>query len=227
MKAPKKIIAGIIVFLLLFVITVGTSISKNGDTVEDLKKITLNFTFSTPVLDKIMINGEIFDRVTIDGLPNSGGLNQFCLPVKPVKVLIPFGMEVDSVEVLTKEKSFLELDCALEVGQNIIPLNYDLLQQFSEKNYSDLPSEDLFSIVDIHLFRGYSVLFVNLYPVQFIEEKGELAYYAQLILQIKTKDSQSFNAVRGLQRDKEIVAKLVDNPSYVVSYDDEKSKKGS
>ena len=159
------------------------------------------------------------ERVTIDGLPNSGGINQFCLPVKPVKVLIPFGMEVDSVEVVTKGKSFLELDYALEVGQNIIPLNTDLSQQFSEKNYSDLPSDNLYSIVDIHLFRGYSVLFVNLYPAQCIEEKGELAYYEQLILQIKTKDSQSINAVRGLQRDKEIVAKLVDNPSYIVSYD--------
>ncbi|MCK5031753.1 MAG: hypothetical protein KAR64_09830, partial [Thermoplasmatales archaeon] len=46
-----------------------------------------------------------------------------------------------------------------------------------------------------------------------------MAYYEQLTLQIKTKDSQSINVIRGLQRDKEIVAKLVDNPSYIVSYD--------
>ncbi len=43
--------------------------------------------------------------------------------------------------------------------------------------------------------------------------------YEQITLQIKTKDSQSINVIRGLQRDKEIVAKLVDNPSYIVSYD--------
>jgi len=219
MKTPEKITAGIMVFFLLFVITVGASIAKNGDTAEDFEKITLDFTFSIPTLEKIAINGEFYDRVTIDGLPNSGGINQPRLPVKPVKVLIPSGREFDSVEVVAKEKSFLELDCALEVGQNIIPLNTDSSQQFSEKDYSEFPSDALYSIVDIHLFRGYSVLFVNLHPVQCIEGTGELTCYEQLTLQIKTKDSQSINAVRGLQRDKEIVTKLVDNPSYIVSYD--------
>ena len=219
MKTPEKITAGVMVFFLLFVITVGASIAKNGDTAEDFEKITLDFTFSIPTLEKIEINGELYDRVTIDGLPNSGGISQPRLPVKPVKVLIPSGREFDSVGVVAKEKSLLELDYALEVGQNIIPLNTDLSQQFSEKDYSDLTSDNLYSIVDTHLFRGYSVLFVNLHPVQYIEGTGELAYYEQLTLQIKTKDSQSINAVRGLQRDKEIVAKLVDNPSYVVSYD--------
>jgi hypothetical protein len=217
MKTPEKITAGIMVFFLLFVITVGASIAKNGDTAEDFEKITLDFTFSTPTLEKIGINGELYDRVTIDGLPNSGGINQPRLPVKPVKVLVPSGREFDSVEVVAKEKSLLELDYALEVGQNIIPLNTDSSQQFSEKDYSDLSSDNFYSIVDIHLFRGYSVLFVNLHPVQYIEETGELTCYEQLTLQIKTKDSQSINVVRGLQRDKEIVAKLVDNPSYIVS----------
>jgi len=219
MKTPEKITAGLMVFFLLFVITVGASIAKNGDTAEDFEKITLDFTFSTPTLEKIEINGEFYARVTIDKLPNSGGINQPRLPVKPVKVLIPYGREFDSVEVVAKEKSLLELDYALEVGQNIIPLNTDLSQQFSEKDYSEFPSDALYSIVDIHLFRGYSVLFVTLHPVQYIEGTGELTCYEQLTLQIKTKDSQSINAVRGLQRDKEIVAKLVDNPSYIVSYD--------
>ena len=219
MKTPEKITAGIMIFFLLFVVTVGASLTDNGTTAEDFEKITLDFTFSIPTLEKIEINGELYDRVTIDGLPNSGGINQLCLPVKPVKVLIPFGREFDSVEIVAKEKSFLELDYALEVGQNIVPLNTDSSQQFSEKDYSDPPSENLYSIVDIHLFRGYSVLFVNLYPAQYIEEMGELTYYEQLTLQIKTKNSQSINAIRGLQRDKEIVAKLVDNPSYIVSYD--------
>jgi len=219
MKTPEKITAGIMVFFLLSVITVGVSIAKNGDTAEDFEKITLDFTFSTPTLEKIEINGELYDRVTVDGLPNSGGINQPRLPVKPVKVLIPYGREFDSVEVVSKEKSLLELDYALEVGQNIIPLNTDLSQQFSEKDYKDLSSDNLYSIVDAHLFRGYSVLFVNLHPVQYIEGTGELTYYEHLTLQIKTRDSQSINVIRGLQRDKEIVTKLVDNPSYIVSYD--------
>jgi len=219
MKNPEKITAGIMVFFLLFVITVGASIAKNGDTAEDFEKITLDFTFSTPTLEKIEINGELFDRVTINGLPNSGGINQLCLPVKPVKVLIPFGREFDSVEVVAKEKSLLKLNYAMEVGQNIIPLNTNSSQQFSEEDYSDLSSDNLYSIADIHLFRGYSILFVNLHPVQYVEETGELAYYEHLTLKIKTKDSQSINVIRGLQRDKEIVAKLVDNPSDILSYD--------
>ena len=219
MKTPEKITAGITVFFWLSTTMAGVSITGNGTTAEDFEEITLDFTFSTPTLGKIVINNELYDRVTIDGLPNSGGINQPRLPVKPVKVLIPSGREFDSVEVVSKEKSLLELDYALEVGQNIIPLNTDLSQQFSEKDYKDLSSDNLYSIVDAHLFRGYSVLFVNLHPVQYIEGTGELTYYEHLTLQIKTRDSQSINVIRGLQRDKEIVAKLVDNPSYIVSYD--------
>ncbi|MCK5030212.1 MAG: hypothetical protein KAR64_01975, partial [Thermoplasmatales archaeon] len=162
MKTPEKITVGIMIFFLLFVVTVGASLTDNGTTAEDFEKITLDFTFSIPTLEKIEINGELYDRVTIDGLLNSGGINQPRLPVKPVKVLIPSGRKFDSVEVVAKEKSFLELDYALEVGQNIVPLNTDSSQQFSEKDYSDPPSDNLYSIVDIHLFRGYSILFVNL-----------------------------------------------------------------
>jgi hypothetical protein len=218
MKIPEKITAGIMVFFLLSTTMVGVSITGNGIAADDFEKITLDFTFPTPTVEKVEINGELYERVTIDGLPNSGGINQPSLPVKSVKVLIPSGREFDSVEVVAKDKSLLELNYAMEVGQNIIPLNTDLSQQFSEKDYSDPSSDNLYSIVDAHLFRGYSILFVNLHPVQYIEKTGELAYYEQLTLQIKTKDSQSINVIRGLQRDKEIVAKLVDNPSYILSY---------
>ena len=120
MKNPEKITAVIMVFFLLFAITVGASIAKNGDTAEDFEIITLDFTFSTPTLEKIEINGELYDRVTIDGLPNSGGINQLCLPVKPVKVLIPFGSEFDSAEVVAKTKSFLELWFCLSPLNKII-----------------------------------------------------------------------------------------------------------
>ena len=219
MKTAEKIIAVIMILFLLFVVTVGASLTNNGITSEDFEKITLDFTFSVPTLEKIEINDELYDRVTIDGLPNSGSLNQLCLPVKPVKILIPFGREFDSLEIVAKDKLLLELDYPLEMGQNIIPLNTDSLQQFSEKDCKDSSSENLYSIVDIHLFRGYYILFVNLHPVQYIWETGELTYYEHLTLEIKTKDSQSINVIRGLQRDKEIVTKLVDNPSCIVSYD--------
>ena len=220
MKSLKKVlIEGIVIFLLLSSIVSGNSLIDSSVEKDYSEGITLDLTFPTPTLDIIEINNELYNRVTIDKLPNSGGMGHFCLPVKSVKILIPFGREFESVEVSVKEKSLLELDHVLEMGQNLIPLNVSSPQQFSGMDHETLSFYELYSIIDTHIFRGYSILFLNLYPVQYVEETGEITYYKHFNLKVKTKDSQSINVVRGLQKDKEIVTKLVDNPSDIVSYD--------
>ena len=54
------------------------------------EEIVLTYTFSKPILEKIEIKGEIYDRITINGLPNSGDLHEPRLPVKPLKILLPY-----------------------------------------------------------------------------------------------------------------------------------------
>jgi len=215
----KILISGVVILFLFSAVVAGMNSGYNTE-LENYEDITLNFTFLKPKIEKIEINNEVYDRVTINRLPNSGDLNQPCLPVKSVKVLIPYGRELDFVNVVAKEKSLVGSGYNVEVGHNIIPLESNAAPQDSNKKYNSVFSEKLYSIVGTHTFRGYSVLFVNIYPVQYMKDTGEMAYYKYITLEVKTKESSSNTLIRGIQKDKEIVTKLVDNPSYIASYND-------
>ena len=215
----KFLIVGVVTLFLLSAVVAGMNNAGYNTKTESFETINLEFTFSKPKLEKIGISNEVYDRVTIKGLPNSGGLNQPRLPVKPVKILMPYGRELDSVQVSVSEKTLQGSGYNIEVGQNIIPFKSDLAQQASKKDQDVLSFEHFYSIADTHIFRGYSILFVNLYPVQYMEETGELVYYEHIDLEVKTKESQSSTTIRGLQRDIDLVTKLVDNPSCIISYD--------
>jgi len=221
MKNLQKIlITGVVTLFLFSAVAAGLNNLGCNTSPENLEDITLNFTFSEPKIEKIEVNNEVYDRVTINKLSNSGDLNKPCLPVKTVKLLMPYGRELDFVNVIAKEKSLVGSGYNVEVGHNIIPLESNAAPQDSKKKYGSVFPEKLYSIVGTHTFRGYIVLFVNLCPVQYAEDMGEIAYYKYITLEVKTKESTSNTITRGIQKDKDIVTKLVDNPSYIASYND-------
>lgn len=213
----KILISGVVILFLFSAVATGVNSGYNIE-FENYEDITLNFIFSKPKIEKIEVNNEAYDRVTINRLPNSGDLNQPCLPVKSVKVLIPYGGELDFVNVVAKEKSLVGSGYNVEVGHNIIPLEINAAPQDTQKKYNNVLPEKLYSIVSTHTLRGYTVLFVNIYPVQYLEDTGEIAYYKHITLEVKTKESSSNTLIRGLQKDKDIITKLVDNPSHIASY---------
>jgi len=216
----KKIVAfAVTVAFVMSGSTVFANDEKNID--ENRENITLKFTFSEPKIEKIGADNEFYDRVAINGLPNSGDLNEPRLPVKSVKVLIPYGRELDFVNVVAKEKSLVGSGYNVELGHNIIPFESNVALQDSKEKYDSVFPEKMYSVVDTYIFRGYTVLFVNLYPVQYTGDTGEVAYYKHITLEVKTKESTSNTLTRGLQKDKDIVTTLVDNPLCIASYNDD------
>ncbi|MCK4332991.1 MAG: hypothetical protein KAV40_05365 [Thermoplasmatales archaeon] len=215
----KILITGVVILFLFSAVAASMNLGYNTES-ESLEDIILNFTFSKPKIEKIEVNNEICDRVTINGLPNSGELNQPRLPVKSVKLLMPYGGELDFVNIVAKEKSLVGSGYNVEIGHNIIPLESNAAPQDSNGKHDSISPEKVYSIVGTHTFRGHTVLFVNLYPVQYTEDTGEIAYYKHITLEVKTKESLANTFIRGLQKDKDIVTKLVDNPSCIMSYND-------
>ncbi len=220
MKNLNKILISSVVILFLFSAVSASMNSGYNTESESLEDITLNFTFPKPKIEKIEVNNEICDRVTINGLPNSGELNHPRLPIKSVKLLMPYGRELDFVNIVAKEKSLVGRGYNVEIGHNIIPLESNAALQDSNEKHDRVFPEKLYSVVGTHRFRGYTVLFVNLHPVQYAENTGEIAYYKHITLEVKTKESLANTFIRGLQKDTDIVTKLVDNPSCIISYND-------
>ena len=217
MKNHEKMIAVLLIFLLLSSAVTAVSSFRN-DNSKNFENISLDFTFSKPKIEEIETKDGVYHRVTINGFSNSGDLNKPCLPVKSVKILIPYGREFDSITVKTDDKIPLKTECNVEVGQNTVPLGNNLSQQSIAKEFTNTSPENIYSIVGTYKFRGFPILFVNLYPVEYNEATGDVAYYENITLDITTKESSSATIMRGLQRDKDAAISRIDNPSCISSY---------
>lgn len=78
----------------------------------------------------------------------------------------------------------------------------------------------LYTKIGIQRFRGYSILIVNLHPVQYIPSTGEIYYYERMTLTVKTQEKDQISPLfRGLQQDESRVREMVDNPSMASSYE--------
>ena len=222
-KNVRRLVLSCIVIVLLLPSLSSSMIEKADSRLllisNEIEDITLQFDFQPPRIEQIEGNKKIYQRITIRGLPNSGDLLEPRLPVKSVKLLIPYDHHLDSIEVVGREKTLLGSGCNVERGHNIIPITTQQSHHVTKQKTHKKSPEILYSILSTHIARGYHVVFVNLYPVHYQQDTGEISYYPQMILTMKTKESPSNTQVRGLQKDKQLIEKLVDNPTHISTYD--------
>jgi len=220
-KNVRRLVLSCIVIVLLLPALSSSMIEKADSRLllisNEIEDITLQFDFQPPRIEQI--ERKIYQRITIRGLPNSGDLLEPRLPVKSVKLLIPHGHHLDSIEVVGREKTLLGSGYNVERGHNIIPITTQQSHHVTKQKTHKKSPEILYSILSTHIVRGYHVVFANLYPVHYQQDTGEISYYPQMILTMKTKESPSNTQVRGLQKDKQLLEKLVDNPTHISTYD--------
>jgi hypothetical protein len=79
--------------------------------------------------------------------------------------------------------------------------------------------ESLFKFVDVYSFRGYDILVMALYPVQYIPQTGELYYFDQMSVSVELKQTDKINPYfRNNEKDENQLLTKVDNPVMVNSY---------
>ena len=93
MKQYEKYFA--ITVFMLFLTGAASNVLGINPAVKENDEIILDFDFSEPNIETFERNEQVFHRIKIDGLSNSGDINKPCLPVKPVKVLLPQGTTLD------------------------------------------------------------------------------------------------------------------------------------
>jgi len=193
-----------------------TSISiANGSS----KEVTMElyFVFREPRIEKI----QDIVRVTVAGLPNSNEYNKPRMPVKPVRVLLPQMTKVKDVRVIPSTPEIIGSYKNIEVGSRIMPLQQQAIakKKISIPHYSATYPENLFSIEGVYNFRGYSILYVNLYPAHYTLSTGEITFYRSMTLIVSLEKRDRPNRLfRGLERDNEIVHGFVDNPEIASTY---------
>ncbi|MBU3901780.1 MAG: hypothetical protein KKE04_00225, partial [Candidatus Thermoplasmatota archaeon] len=171
----------------------------NADKTEGARVVNLSFDFLRPTVGK---NRE-YDTVVIPGLHSHAMPGEPELPFKTVKILLPQGKDVLSVNVKTDKKIMLNGSFNIEPGQKPVPLTYGYevdkhpsqksgplpynavlknQQDRNQKNQTIYSSSKpfpgkLYDSLGVQIFRGYRILIVNLYPVQYIPKTGEIYYF--------------------------------------------------
>jgi hypothetical protein len=218
MKNVGKLFTISVLILFLF----GTTIPVFGVNNEQNEIIVLDYSFSSPLTEKITIKNEIYDRIRIDGLSNTNDLGIPRLPVKPVKILLPQGRAVEEIRVITSEENNLGTDFKLEVGGKLVPIFTTPVvinnKYVSSKTTPKQFSTSLFENKGVYNCRGFDILHLNLYPIQYHTDNGELSYFENMKIIVDTKESTINRAFRGLDADYLTVQNIVENPDCIETY---------
>ncbi len=223
--------AKIFVIALIMIAVSFTAVTTNAryEKTETMKYV---FSFKEPNLNEANILDETYTKVSIPGTISTGlKVGDPIVQIKPISLLIPQGKKVNDVtvsyknivEVKTQRKGFdLEknpvtpyqqpIPIGKKAPDNLVKNNeiYD-----SDRRYPGKVSDN----VNVGLSRGYSILSIDLYPVQYMPKSGKLYFIKEMIVDVELKDTKSLNPYFRNNPDDELwVEGLVSNPELTGSY---------
>ncbi len=93
----------------------------------------------------------------------------------------------------------------------------------NEEIYSsdNLYPDHLFDIIGVDYCKGFAILTVHLYPVQYQAKSGTIHFFESMTVEVKFGKGSKNKLYRGLSSDKKDIASIVDNPDMVKTYGEE------
>jgi len=218
------IVGGIEVSRLLVVVII-SAILITPIGVGNTKGITMavKYCFNRPILEKVVIEGVTYDKVLLSQCSIFGRVGDPALPAKGAYILLPQGSKVEKIEVIPGKKVVVGSNYKLIPIEKPLPIigrKFSMITPNKEIYSSNkvFPGR-LFTKVGIYSFRGYEILVLRLFPVQYIPSEGELFYYKDLTVSIELIRDNHINPLyRGLGKDREEVIEKVDNPYVADTY---------
>jgi len=187
--------------------------------------LNLKYQFELPVIEQVEIDGVTYDKITMTDAPNSGDVGHPSLPASGAKILLPYGTEIDNVEIIRSDKHIVGSDYFVNPVEKPFPLSAKTEDipplQTDQAIYSMNNPVPLnkYENVGIQIFRGYKVLFLKLHPVEYIPTKGEISYYPEITVVINLKENEEpIPILRNIEIDQQEISFWVDNKEQVDSY---------
>jgi len=184
---------------------------------EKCEKITLFYRFNLPSIVAILEEGKTFSRVNLEGLPKISFPGKPRLPVKPLRILLPYATAIKKIHVESSQCRKLHLTYPIEIGGQTFCLSkgFSVRQNFSCEVQGIYPNTT-YSKIGIQYWRGYSILHINLYPVQYIGYNKTILFHQSFKVVIELKKSKPSPLYRGDGKDK--IAHMVENPDVLSTY---------
>ena len=144
------------------------------------------------------------------------------VPYKAARILLPQGTEVKNLKV-DYDKSIVQEGIDLPWGQP--PCTFSDKPVTVGRNEAIYSSNNpypgkLFDIIGVGYCKGFAILNVHLYPVQYMPKSSTVEFYERLTVEIQVEEGMKNELYRGLPGDKQDVAGMVDNPEVVGTYED-------
>lgn len=214
----RSIVPYVILFSLIVPCFHGISMEQETNNNGPIDTIILKYDFPLPFIENILVDNISFHKITLGDLPISQRTNQPCLPVKPLRILLPNGFTVEEIYVEVNEPPVIVSSIHPVKGAPVITL-----QNMSHTIVNSLSSQcaidELYTIIGIYKMRGYTVLFLNLHPVIYEENNSQLIHYPSMSIRVDTIQTSPSRTVRNVQNDRTCIESLVENPEMIQTYD--------
>jgi len=186
------------------------------------EQITVTYRFQQPTVKQVDIAGETYDAVTMPDGASASRPGEPRLPARGAYILLPPGTMPGAVTVTTRGMRSLGAGYRVPPMGEATPLSQPVAASPPASGPVYAASEPfpghLYDVVDVQSCRGYRVLILRLYPVQYVPISGELRYCQRLSVTVSLADAPGADLFRGLDRDRQAVMQQVDNPQVAARY---------
>ncbi|MGF3554961.1 MAG: C25 family cysteine peptidase [Thermoplasmatota archaeon] len=224
LKTRKKIkIKNTVLFIFLILILSSASLTQ-GYHQQSEQQIMLNYSFKQPKIQSINILEDRYDRIFLEDCVTAGNPGEPNIPSKGAYILLPPNSKIDNIEITTGKKHNLGYNFKIDPVEKSLPMTSSSVSQKIFKNMeiynaNKFYPDKLYTEVGIYYFRGYKILVLLLHPIQYNPVTGELFFYENMYVNIKTSsDSLLNNLFRGTEKDEKEILKKVDNPNIASQY---------
>jgi len=191
----------------------------------DFPQPKIEETWEVPPVKGALPVTEGYVSVVMEGLPQWGEAGLPVLPFRAARILLPYRAKVQDITVTYGNKVTLPGSYLVEPGQEPVPLSHEgpvnLTPPNSEVYNSSAPFPGkLYSDTTVQSKTGYSILLVNLHPVEYIPKAGQLSYYENMAVKVTLGAAGEGErlSVQGLSQNEKVVGNMVDNPEIINSY---------
>jgi hypothetical protein len=143
------------------------------------------------------------------------------IPFYPAAILLPQGAKVKDVKVKTGVPI---IQGGVEIQWGQIPCTFSgprpekVGKNEEIYNSSNLYPNTLYEIVTVESFRGFQILYVNLYPLQYQPKSQTVKFYETMTVEVQFSTGENHNLYRGCAGDAGAVAGMVDNQGMLSTY---------
>lgn len=217
-----------IIIICVFLLSV---ISVNAEDKKE-ESVLVKYKFDKPEIKQTVVNENIYDKVILEDATNFGNPGELSIPMKGAYILLPKNTKVKDIKVSHSEIIALGRGFNLEPVGDLVTTSLSLrIKPYNSDSelhsLNEMYPGELYSKVGTYYFRGYAILVLTLYPVQYIPSTGELFYYPDITVNVKTSQTNDNQFYRGGEKNRLEVLNKVDNPEVLETYDENKLMKAN